>query len=98
MAHSLMYWHHPLHDDTPADHQHGQPAEYGMPRYELHIERCPEVEHHDGWHIPERQFVVQPEAPVDGDIQEQVEVVASLKVEALQIVDRRHYEPCREEA
>ena len=72
MANCLMHRHYPLHDDTPADHQHRQPAIRRIAADELHIKRRPEVEHHDGRHIPEGKFVVEPEAPIDGDVEQEV--------------------------
>ena len=32
-----------------------------------------QIEKHYGWHIPERQFVVQPEVPVDGYVADKVD-------------------------
>lgn len=41
---------------------------------------------------------MEPESPVDGDVEHKVEIVARLEVKALEIVDRRDNEPRREDA
>ena len=64
---------------------------------QLHIERCPQIEHHNGRHVPERQFIVQPETPVDGNVEEEVKIVARLEVETLQVVDGRDDQPRRKD-
>ena len=65
-----------LHEDAPHDHHDGQPAVDGMPDDEAQIGWREEVEHHRGGDIPEGQFVVEPEVPVDGDVAYEVDNAA----------------------
>ena len=60
-----------------------------------HVRRGPEVEHHNGWDIPEGELVVQPEVPVNGDVANQVDIIAVCPVESWQIEERCHYQPGR---
>ena len=62
-----------LYEDAPHHHHHWQPTVDGMSLDEFHIARSEEVEHHRGWDIPEVEFVMQPEPPVDGNLSEEVD-------------------------
>ena len=75
VSHDGMYRQYPLHHYAPHHHKQRQPAIGGVAHDEAHIPWRDEVEQHDGWHVPERQLVVQPEVPVDGDVAEQVDHV-----------------------
>ena len=41
---------------------------------------------------------MQPEAPVDGDVENQVDIIACSEIEMLKIVERRDDQPRREDA
>lgn len=72
MSHSVMDWRHPLHQNTPHNHDDRKPAINRMAPDQLHIRRCKKVKHHGSGNIPERKFVVKPEVPVDGDVASEV--------------------------
>ena len=92
-----MYRQYPLHHYAPHHHKQRQPAIGGVASDEAHIPWRDEVEQHDGWHVPERQLVVQPEVPVDGYVADQVDHVLRepLRSEVVGQVERRGAdEPC----
>ena len=93
VPHGLVQRTYPLHQHAPEYHQHRQPAIDGMAPDQSHVGRCPEVEHHDGGDVPEGQFVVQPEVPVDGDVAYQVDEAALRRIEAGYVVEGCHQEP-----
>ena len=64
-----------LHEDAPHNHHHGQPSIYGVALDEFHIAWGEEIEHHRGWDVPEVEFIVQPETPVDGNLAKEIHPV-----------------------
>ena len=72
VAHRLVDGRDILHEDAPHDHHDRQPSVDGVPDDEAQIGWREEVEHHRGGDIPEGQFVVDPEVPVDGDVADEV--------------------------
>ena len=73
MSYGLMDRGDILYEDAPHHHHHWQPMVDGMSFDEFHIGWGEEVEHHCGRDIPEVEFVMQPETPVDGNLSEEVD-------------------------
>ena len=92
---------HILHGHAPHHHQHRQPA-IGRPRCdEPHVPRCDQIERQRGRNIPEGQFVVQPEIPVDGDIANQVDKTRRETLRSQPVSEVKgsgHHHPCRHDA
>ena len=95
VPHSLMNRRDILHENAPHNHDNGEPTVNGMSADKLHVSRCKAIQHHDCRDIPERKFIVEPEAPVDSDVTNQVEPcheVAAMK--ARNVVEAGHNQPC----
>ena len=64
-----------LYQDAPHDHHHRQPPVDRVALDEFHIGRGKEIEHHCGRDVPEVEFIVQPEPPVDGYLAKEIDPV-----------------------
>lgn len=68
VPYSLIDRCHPLHHHAPYDCHHGQPTIERILLDEFHVKGSDGVEHHDGRDIPEMEFTIEPEVPIDKDV------------------------------
>jgi hypothetical protein len=68
VTYGLVDGDYPLHHDAPNDgYQRCPPIERVLDD-EFHVEWRNGIEHHDGWYVPEMQFAIEPEIPIDEDV------------------------------
>ena len=106
MPYSFMDWCDVLYKDTPHDHSHRQPAVDGVADDKVHVKRTGDIEEHDCRDVPEGQFIMQPEIPVDRDVADEVDdagTVSAMSYDADSkvignIIQGGHNNPCRIDA